>query len=225
MNKIYKLYQLLYDTYGPQGWWPFINSDGYHPLDYSFPKTNDEIFEVCLSSILTQNTTFTSVVTSLNNLNDLKCLNSQAIESLDIKKLKLAIKPSGYFNQKARYILEFIKFFHSLDEKIPTRDGLLGVVGIGEETADSILLYGYNQPSFKIDAYTKRLLIELNIINEKYKYKDIKKLMETFLKDVIKDDKELLIVYQEFHALIVKHGKTFYSKKPYGVGCFLKEKA
>ncbi len=223
MNKIYEIYQILYKTYGAQGWWPFININGYHILDYTFPKNQDEVFEVCLGSILTQNTTFTSVVKSLNNLNDINCLNSKAIELLDIDILKEAIRPSGYFNQKARYILEFIKFYNSLNGKVPSREELLKVIGIGEETADSILLYGYNQPQFKVDAYTKRMLVELNLIDEKAKYKDIKALIENSLKDIIKDEKDLVIVFQEFHALIVNHAKDFYSKKPYGVGCFLKE--
>jgi len=227
MDKIYNIYQILYKNYGAQGWWPFINYDktnnGYHKLNYSFPRNKNEVFEVCLGSILTQNTTFKSVVKSLQNLNDLNCLNSKAIESMDIEALKEAIRPSGYFNQKARYILEFIKFFHNLNGTIPNREELLKVVGIGKETADSILLYGYNKPQFVVDAYTRRVLIELSIINQKAKYKDIKELMQNSLKNIIKDEKELVILYQEYHALIVEHSKKFYSKKPYGEGCFLKE--
>jgi endonuclease-3 related protein len=235
MNKIYEIYKLLYSSYGPQGWWPFTNYDGeneskngnskgYHILDYSFPQDVNEVFEVCLGSILTQNTTFTSVVKSLHNLKEIDALTPEAIKELDINVLKFAIKPSGYHNQKAKYILEFISFFEGLDGRIPTRHELLSVLGIGEETADSILLYGYKQPEFKVDAYTKRLLVELGLIDEKAKYKDMKLLMQDGLKECIKDEKELLIVYQEYHALIVNHSKEFYSKKPYGVGCFLKEK-
>ena len=67
------------------------------------------------------------------------------------------------------------------------------------------------------------MLIELGLIDEKAKYKDIKSLMENSLKESIKDNKELLIVYQEYHALIVEHSKKYYSKKPYAVGCFLKD--
>jgi endonuclease-3 related protein len=222
MNKIYKVYKLLYEAYAPQGWWP-ITGYGYHMLDYSFPRDEREIFEVCLGSILTQNTTFTSVVKSLENLHVKNALNAKAIESMNIDELKEAIKPSGYFNQKARYILEFIKFYNTLKGAAPTREALLRVVGIGEETADSILLYGYNQLHFKVDAYTKRLLLELGFINEKTKYGEIKSMMENSIKECVEDEKELLVVYQEFHALIVKHAKEFYSKKPYGIGCFLKK--
>ncbi|MFA5455645.1 MAG: endonuclease III domain-containing protein [Sulfurimonas sp.] len=221
MNKIYNIYKILYENYGPQGWWP-ITGYGYHKLNYNFPRNSNEIFEVCLGSILTQNTTFASVVKSLENLHVKNALNVNAIESMDIDELKEAIKPSGYFNQKARYILEFIKFYRSLNGTTPTREALLNVTGIGEETADSILLYGYNQLQFKVDAYTKRMLVELGFVDEKAKYGDIKALMESSLREYVKDERGLLKIYQEFHALIVNHGKNFYSKKPYGVGCFLK---
>jgi endonuclease-3 related protein len=218
------MYKILYKSYGPQGWWPFINSGGYHPLDYSFPRDEDELFEVCLGSILTQNTTFVSVVKSLHNLNEKNSLTPKSIKEMDIDELKLAIKPSGYNNQKARYILEFISFFERLNGAVPSREELLSVLGIGEETADSILLYGYNQAEFKVDAYTKRVLLELGFIDEKAKYKDMKNLMQKSLKECIKDEKELVKVYQEFHALIVNHSKEFYSKKPYAHGCILKER-
>ncbi|MDQ1267980.1 MAG: endonuclease related protein [Campylobacterota bacterium] len=222
MNRIYNIYKILHENYGPQGWWP-ITGYGYHQLDYTFPRNGNEIFEVCLGSILTQNTTFISVVKSLENLHVKNSLNVHAIESMDIDELKEAIKPSGYFNQKARYILEFIKFYRSLNGTTPTRGALLNVVGIGEETADSILLYGYNQLQFKVDAYTKRMLVQLDFVDEKAKYGEIKTIMESSLRECVKDEKELLKIYQEFHALIVNHGKKFYSKKPYAKGCFLKK--
>jgi len=222
MNKIYNIYKILYETYGAQGWWP-ITGYGYHKLNYDFPRKSDEIFEVCLGSILTQNTTFASVVKSLENLYAKNAINANAIESMNIEELKEAIKASGYFNQKTRYILEFIKFYKNLGGTTPTREALLNIVGIGEETADSMLLYGYNRQEFKVDAYTKRLLLALGFVDEKAKYGDIKSLMQNSLKECIKDEKELIRTYQEFHALIVAHGKVFYSKKPYGVGCFLKK--
>lgn len=233
MNNVLKIYSILYDTYGPQGWWPFIeytgknnlkegNSDAYHILDYNFPRSKDEIFEVCLGSILTQNTTFTSVVKSLHNLNNIHCLNYKKIKQMPIDELKQLIKPSGYHNQKASYILGFINFFENLDDRIPSRDELLDVKGIGPETADSILLFAYNQAEFKVDAYTKRILIHNKLISQSAKYNDIKIFMESEIKKEITTDKELIIVYQEYHALIVNHAKQYYSKKPYGVKCFLK---
>jgi endonuclease III related protein len=164
---------------------------------------------------LTQNTTFTSVVKSLQNLEKLNCLSYRCIEKIPLETLKAAIRPSGYFNQKTTYILEFIAFFRELQGAIPSRQELLKIKGIGPETADSILLFAYNQPEFKVDAYTKRILLYLGYIKENATYHEIKKLMEDAIKDEIKDKKELVIIYQEFHALLVRHAKEFYSKKPY----------
>jgi len=227
-----KIYKILYEAYGPQGWWPFINhdaknskkegnTDGYHILDYSFPRNKDEIFEVCLGALLTQNTTFTSVVKSLDNLNNINSLNYKKIKEMPIDKLKQLIKPSGYYNQKSNYILEFINFFEKLNDKIPSRDDLLEIKGIGPETADSILLFAYNQPQFIVDAYTKRLLIYNKLILENAKYQDIKYFMQKEIKKEVKDENELVVVYQEYHALIVNHSKQYYSKRPYGIGCFI----
>ena len=221
--KIYQIYQKLFNKYGAQGWWPFLEDEviAYHKGIYSYPKNQNQIFEVAIGSILTQNTTFNSVVKSLINLNRLNLLKPQKILNSNITILKEAIRPSGYFNQKAIYLLNFTKFFISLNGKIPTREELLNIKGIGEETADSILLYGYNEPSIKIDAYTKRLFITLRLCNEKVKYKELKNIIENEFKLIIKDKQKLVQTYQEFHALIVEHGKHYYSKKPYGVRCFL----
>lgn len=231
-NKIYTIYNVLYKTYGQQGWWPLINHEGvnvnkngntvgYHVGAYNFPRNALEVFEVCLGAFLTQNTTFTSVVKSLHNLKALDALSPKGIKELDIETFKLAIKPSGYFNQKAKYILGFISFFEALDGKIPTRDALLSVLGVGEETADSILLYGYNEEEFVVDAYTKRMFFSLGLIDEKSQYAEVKKIIQDALEVCIKNKEERIIIYQEYHALIVNHAKDFYSRKPYGMGCVL----
>lgn len=222
MNKIFKIYNKLYETYGPQGWWPFMDLDEhYHKLDYDYPKNENQIFEVCLASILTQNRSFKQVVQSLANLKNANALEYKKIKTMPLDELKELIKPSGYSNQKSKYILNFIDFFENLNGKIPTRNELLSIKGVGEETADSMLLYGFKQAHFKVDAYTKRLLIHNKLINEKTKYIEIKNFFEKELEKEEKDKEKLVIIYQEYHALIVCHAKLYYSKQPYGNGCFL----
>ncbi|MBL6970020.1 MAG: endonuclease III domain-containing protein, partial [Campylobacterales bacterium] len=155
-NQIYKIYRVLYKSYGSQGWWPiqsYQKDNGYHKNDFTFPRDDAEVFEVCIGSILTQNTAFNSVVETLKNLTRLHLINAKNILAVDIDILKEAIRPSGYYNQKASYIINFTKFFISLEGNTPTRDELLNIKGIGEETADSILLYGYKQTQMKVDAY------------------------------------------------------------------------
>ena len=185
---IWRLYNQLLEKYGSQkNWWPII---------WDTNKT----YEIAVASILTQNTTFVSVVKSLQNLKDLNLTTPQDILNIDIDILKNAIRPSGFLNQKAKYLINFTNFFIKLNGEIPTRYELLKIKGVGEETADSILLFGYDQPSMKVDNYTKKLFLSLGIIDEKAKYKDIKNLIE----QNISQDTEL---YKEFHALIVENGK------------------
>lgn len=234
-NILNKIYHELFSLYWPQWWWPIIfhswknnykqwNNDWYHILDYSFPRNQSEIFEICLWAILTQNTSFNQVVLSLNNLKLKNTLDYKSIEKLNIDEFKNLIKPSWFFNQKSVYILNFINYFKELDWKIPSREEILKVKWIWQETADSILLYAYKQPEFVVDSYTKRFFIHLWLIDENYKYTDIKNYVEKEFQSLGKTKEQLVVIYQEFHALIVNHAKLHYSKKPYWKNCNIKER-
>ena len=219
MKDILDNYHKLFDFYGPQGWWPLISYEGvnptktgsihgYHPNDYSLPNSRDEIFEVILGAILTQNTTWLSVEKAIHRLNELNAISPEALLDLDIGILKSCIKPAGFLNQKAEYIIGMTKYYIKLDNQIPTRDELLKIKGIGNETADSILLYAYKQPEFVIDTYTRRICQTLNYCNEKTKYIELKELFQSNLPPEVP-------IYMEYHALLVEHAKNHYTKKPY----------
>ena len=90
--------------------------------------------------------------------------------------------------------------------KIPSRKDLLAVKGIGNETADSTLLFAHKQRQFKVDRYAKRIFSYLGYIDEKDSYINLKIFFESeFWCDVTQ--------YQEYHALIAEHAKRYYSKK------------
>lgn len=218
---IIKIYEKLYELYGPQGWWPLINHDGtnptktgairgYHPGNYNLPAGRNQIYEVILGTILTQNTSWLQAELALFNLDELNVINPEKLLQLDEETLKLAIRCAGFLNQKAIYLKEITNFFISLNGIIPTRKELLAVKGVGNETADSILLYAYKQPEFVVDAYTKRIFVYLGLVDKNIKYMELKELFESNLP-------EDTAVYQEYHALIVEHAKRYYSKKQYGV--------
>jgi len=218
--KIKKMYNLLLNKYGYQGWWPLINYkckktlktkfiEKYHPKDYSFPKTKNELFEICIGCILTQNTSWLNVEKSLYNLNQLKLINPNKIINSHSSTIQKCIKPSGYFNLKTKYIKNFTKAFLEnkwSNKNPPSRIELLDIKGVGNETADSILLYGFKVPSFVIDAYTKRILLNLKILNKEEPYNKIKYLFENSLEQKYE-------LFQEFHALLVKHAKMYYTNK------------
>jgi len=211
----------LLKTYGPQGWWPLLDHKGtnptktgslrgYHPGDYTYPKTRKQIFEIMVGAVLTQNTSWLQVEKVLHNLHKLTGMDAKKLLNLSDSKLKQAIRSAGYYNQKALYLKAIAQFF-LLQHRVPTREELLAIKGIGRETADSILLYAYQQPHFVVDAYTRRIFGHLGIIPEKERYDSIKKLFE---KELPKDTSLL----QEYHALIVEHAKRYYTKKPFGAG-------
>lgn len=217
MNQFQKIYKILLKTHNPQGWWPLLDHKGtnptktgsitgYHPNNFTYPKTQNQIFEICIGAILTQNTAWPNVEKTLLNLKKLNAIDPKEILKIDTEILKQAIKPAGYFNQKTKKLKEFTKFFLSLKTKTPTREQLLNIWGIGPETADSILLYAYKIPVFVIDTYTRRIFSNLQIINKEDPYEEIRSLFQKNLKPDFK-------IYQEYHALIVEHAKQYYKKK------------
>lgn len=218
MNRMQHIYACLLKEYGPQGWWPLLDLGsvryrpgdksygGYHPGDYTYPKTAEQRFEICVGAILTQNTAWNNVKTALANLKAINALSAKRMAGIGESALKKAIRPAGYYNQKARKLKGFARFFMALKGRTPTREELLAVWGIGPETADSILLYAYNKPSFVIDAYTRRIMRDLGLIDSKASYDDIKALFEQSLKPDV-------ALFQEYHALLVEHAKRFYKRK------------
>ncbi|MFH1210820.1 MAG: endonuclease III domain-containing protein [archaeon] len=216
MNDVMKVYKFLYSCYGPQGWWPLAShkgvnptktgsSSGYHPGDYSFPRNDSERFEICVGAVLTQNTSWAQTEKAIRNLKSIGALTPLSMRGIDEKKLCKAIRPAGYFNQKAKKLRLFSDFYINLDGKVPSRDELLSVWGIGEETADSMLLYAFNVPTFVVDAYTKRVFSNLGLVDRDAGYDEVKGFFE---KGIRKD----LVVYQEYHALLVEHAKRFYGR-------------
>ncbi len=179
------LYNKLLKKYGKQNWWPCV--------------TNNKRFEICLGAILTQNISWKNVEKVIKILNEKNLVNKDKLRKISLKKLASLIKSSGYHNQKAKKIKEFIKFLDS-GKKI-TRENLLNVWGIGKETADSMLLYAYNRPYFVIDNYTKRLLSKSNYCKEDISYDELQNLITNKIPKDVK-------LYKEFHALIVENAKN-----------------
>lgn len=217
---ILKIYSFLLGSYGPQGWWPLTelhdnggenpaktgSVKGYHPGNYTYPHIKSQQFEIICGAMLTQNTSWQQVERALVNLKQINSLSPERIITLDPETLKESIKPAGYFNQKAIRLKTLAEWFMELEGRIPDREELLSLKGVGPETADSILLYAFKQPSFVVDAYTRRIVSNLGMADEKAKYSEIKALFEENLP-------EYLAIYQEYHALLVEHAKRYYQKK------------
>lgn len=231
MAKLIGLHRELLDALGNQEWWHMER--GFSPPE----------FEVCLGAILTQNTNWRNVEKALENLKSAKLTNPSLISKASQKELEKAVRPSGFYKQKAerlKIFSDFVMGFGGFREfsRAVSREQLLKLKGIGPETADSILLYALNVPVFVIDAYTKRVFERLGILpDEKYSRKDGfrgnktakgKRKVGILTYDDWKHFFEFNLpkdtaLYKEFHALIVELAKRHCKKDPECAACPLKK--
>lgn len=201
-----RYYQRLRRHFGPQHWWP--------------ARTR---FEVILGALLTQNTSWNNVKKTLSNLRGAKVLSPTKLGRLPPQRLAHLLRPSGYFRQKTRAVRHFLdhlerRYRGSLARlfRRPTpalRQELLGLNGIGEETADSILLYAGNRPVFVIDAYTRRVLGRHRLASAEAPYAEL----QSFFERHLPRDPAL---YNEYHALLVAAGKNYcHRERPACAAC------
>jgi endonuclease-3 related protein len=211
---IKKLFRLLYEHFGPQGWWPVYDlkhSKSVYRKGFFGVSDENEVFEISIGAILTQNTSWKNAEKALGELKKNNFLNYKKILSTDERDIAYFIKSSGYYNQKAKKIKKFSLWIkekggtislHERDNPYSLRNDLLSINGIGKETADSILLYGLNMPFFIIDTYTRRVYQRVSGDDRDYEYDELREVFENSIEKNFK-------IYNEFHALIVKIGKDF----------------
>ncbi|MDP3028259.1 MAG: endonuclease III domain-containing protein [Deltaproteobacteria bacterium] len=197
-KKLDEIFQRMFAAFGPQHWWP-----GESP------------FEVMVGAVLTQNTNWGNVERAIGRLKQEGILSPQAIYEIPLSLLSLYIQSAGYYNIKAGRLKNLVSFFveeyEANTEKMFTEDTetlrqkLLAIKGIGPETADSILLYAGHKPAFVVDAYTQRVMSRHLLTAEDTDYEELR----AFFMDRLPRDAAL---FNEFHALFVKLGKTYCKK-------------
>jgi len=206
-NILRYIYDRLLKEYGPQHWWPA-----------------EEPFEVIAGAILTQSAAWTNVEKALANLKAAGKLSPEGLRSLPETELAGLIYPSGYYHVKARKLKAFAdwlgaRYNDNLDRLFNNdtetlRKQLLDIYGIGEETADSIILYAANKAVFVIDAYTRRIIDRMGLTPPTHSYAGYQKL---FIVNLPEDTR----LFNEYHALLVRHGKEVCRKSPLCEGCYL----
>lgn len=200
-----EIYQLLFARFGHRQWWP-----GETPL------------EIIVGAILTQNTAWKNVEKAIGNLKANHALSIPRLRQVDEAELAEWLRPSGYFNQKAKKIKAFIEFLDRHYGGSISRMGaaplerlrgeLLKVKGIGPETADSILLYALGKRVFVIDAYTRRIFTRHYYFTAEPSYHEA----QQFFEEGCPPDMDL---YNDFHAQIVATGNQYCKPTPRCEGC------
>jgi len=202
-----RTYTRLLHENGDPGWWP-----------------GDSAFEIAVGAILTQNTSWENVEVAIGRLKGGIGMAASSIIEADRRDLEDAVRSTGYYRQKADYLLNFCRFLEgshggSMDvmkgsDPAVLREELLSIRGIGEETADSILCYGLDLPVFVIDAYTRRLLSRLCGDGFRALFGTCQPgyvRMQKVLHDLLCGDSSF---YKRYHALIVLHCKDTCRRTP-----------
>ena len=194
------IYRLLYTAFGSRHWWPADSAE-----------------EVIIGAILAQNITWKNVEQAIAALKARRALNFKAIAAMDEAKLAPIIRPARFLNQKARALKVFADYFgRQYEYRLQRmkkrdwrelRDELLELYRIGQETADSILLYALEKPVFVIDLYTKRILSRHGLLTMEDSYADYQRL---FMDNIPSDVR----LYNEYHALLVHLGNRCCKPRP-----------
>ena len=222
------IYRRLLKVYGPQGWWPVtVGADArprYRP-GFHGRLTERQAWEVCVGAIMTQNTAWGNVEKALRALHEAGVRSPQAVLDAPSAKLERLIRPSGYFRRKAVKLKALARHLRGRGGRVVAwlnggaqadrRQELLGIYGIGPETADSMLLYACARPAFVVDAYTRRIGERLGW----YKAATYD-CAQRFLVGSLASDP---VLYNECHALLVALAKNHCRKTPACSGCPLQE--
>ena len=208
-KQLTQIYQLLFDRFGPQNWWP-----------------GETQFEIIIGAILTQNTNWANVEKAIKNLKSADLLTPEKLHHLDLPNLARFIRPAGYYNVKAKRLKNFVSWlFSKYDGQLinlenqdtdKLRIELLDIKGIGRETADSILLYTFERPIFVVDAYTARIAVRHGLIEPEADYEQLRELFQSNLPQDVR-------LFNEYHALLVRTGKDYCKPKAKCPGCPLEK--
>ena len=192
------LYLKLKSEFGFLDWWP--------------GETPDKIL---IGAVLTQNTAWKNVEKAISNLEKAGMLSVCAIAGAESKTIEAEIRPSGFYRQKAAHLKGICmhieengglsRFFRKDAHEL--RLELMALNGIGNETADSILLYAAGKPVFVIDAYTKRIMSRVYGISERLGYLSLQQIITNGIEKSIP-------LYKDFHAQLVELAKRYCRKKP-----------
>lgn len=195
-----KVFSDLHKHYGDQNWWPA-----------------DSEFEIMIGAMLAQNNEWEQVEEAIANLKQNNALSPASIGNASTDELASWLHPA---NDNAANLPVFCQWYVEQGELagLETRDTddlreeLLTLATLEEKTVDSILLYALERPVFVIDDHLRHLFYRLGMINGNERYDELKHVIELTLQWDVE-------VFNEFHALIVKHNQEHCRTEPICEGC------
>ena len=196
-------YERMLREYGAQAWWPA-----------------EQPFEIMVGAILVQQTTWAAAARAIDALRERDLLSSRALATARTATIEQLIRPAGFYRTKARRLRKLASFVNDagghaglrVESSATLRAKLLGLEGVGEETADAMLLYAFGRAAVVVDAYTRRWYGRMTGSPQ----------TDGRLRALILAEIDTAQDLNELHALIVEHGKRYCRKVPACQPCFFK---
>lgn len=191
------VYASLQAAHGPQRWWPA-----------------DDPFEVMAGAVLVQRTTWQSAAAALEKLRERDLLAPGPLAGAPVRIVERCVRGAGFFRTKAARLRKLARFvveqggtegLHAV-ATAELRGLLLAREGVGPETADAILLYAFDRPAVVVDSYLRRLAQRLMAVDAPPPDSRLR----GWVAGAIDDARHL----NEFHALVVAHGKDVCRRQP-----------
>lgn len=208
-QRLWEVFRRLYRHFGPRYWWPARTP-----------------FEVVVGAILTQAVAWRNVERAIANLEQAGLMSPEQLWASPAEELYPLLRPTRYFRAKTAKLKAFLAVLHQeydldlarlLNEETSLlRSRLLGIPGLGPETADAIVLYAAGKPSFVVDEYTRRIFHRLGETPERISYDRL----QSYFTAVLPID---VAFWNEFHALIDGLGHGICRTEPRCEECPLAE--
>ena len=186
------LHRELLARHGPQGWW--------------WP--GEEPFEIALGAVLVQRCRWEQAAQALDALSAAGLREPALLAAADEDRVRELVRPAGFPRSKPRRVQALAAWWAGRAEAAAEVDDaalrreLLGIDGVGEETADAISLYCFSRPAFLCDEYARRALRERGAVVPG-SYRAVARALAPALEEAAFSVPELA----ELHGLIVEEGK------------------
>lgn len=196
--------------------------------DFVAPRLNEvPLFEFIVAVMLSQNTSDENAWRAYSNLKSaLREVKPELVASASTEYIASLIKPAGMHYQRASRLRKLAEIFLSYD----VEGALLGYIkaelfdearrfltklpGVGEKTADIVLLMKYGVPTFPVDTHITRITLRMGFVSKK-NYEVIRAF---WMKNTSPE------YYKPLHLLLITHGRqTCKARKPNCTTCVIKK--
>ena len=158
----------------------------------SSPRTwtprREDPFKTLIRTILSQNTSWQNEATAYRRLEEMIGVTPKELSTTKTSDIAEAIKPAGMYNLRSKTIkhvaAEVIERYDGdlapiVSKSYPeAREVLMSLPGVGEKTADVVLLFNAGKPVIPVDRHIARIATRLELVPKNAPYDTIRDALE-----------------------------------------------